>query len=110
MFDKLMQLMGSKGPTGRIISSITAPETPQPNYTNVAGELGQKFNDINALEKSQTKPPARSTIMLKTVSPQRIENLKSSTPNIARGDFDRAGRAKGGKVSYKSISDMERGR
>ena len=109
MFDKLIKLAGSKGPMGRIISSITAPETPQPDYTNIEGALGQKFNNINELEKSQTKPPVRSTIMLKTVSPQRIENLKSSTPNIARGDFDRTARAKGGKVSYKSISDMEHG-
>ena len=60
--------------------------------------------------KGQSNPALAEQKMIRGAAVQDLEKLSSANPNIARGDFDRTARAKGGKISYKSISDMERGR
>lgn len=76
-------------------SSSTSPSTPKSPRTKAQQEGDRQF----ALDTAKN-----------TRDTSALEKLSSANPNIARGDFDRTARAKGGVVSYKSISDMERGR
>tara|TARA_B100001059_G_scaffold106824_1_gene106491 strand:+ start:138 stop:572 length:435 start_codon:yes stop_codon:yes gene_type:complete len=75
-------------------SSSTSPSTPKSPRTKAQQEGDRQF----ALDTAKN-----------TRDTSALEKLSSSNPNIARGDFDRTARAKGGVVSYKSISDMEHG-
>jgi hypothetical protein len=76
-------------------SSSTSPSTPRPTRTKEQQDRDRAF----AMEVAKAAD----------ISDQKLERLSSANPNLSRGDFDRTARAKGGKVSYKSISDMEHG-
>jgi len=114
-------LVGAVAPTG--IGLLNTAASWSPSHSSV----GEMVENAIASSSSSTPPanpltPAQKkaaqdkslqnqlNLAKDTRDTSALEKLSSSNPNIARGDFDRTARAKGGVVSYKSISDMERGR
>ena len=93
MFEALTGTGTASSPSST--SSSTSPSSPQPTRTK-AQQQGDRQFALN--------------IAKDTKDTSALEGPSKTDPTFSRGDFDRAGRAKGGVVSYKSISDMERGR
>ena len=88
--------------------AITGKTIPQHAVTAAQNAANQPPSPNS--NKGQSNPALAEQKMIRGAAVQDLERLSSANPNLSRGDFDRAGRAKGGAVSYKSISDMERGR
>jgi hypothetical protein len=118
------QVVGGLAPTG--IGLLNTAASFHPNYKS-AGEMFEALTGTGTASSpsstsSSSPQPTRTkaqqqgdrqfalNIAKDTKDTSALEGPSTSAPTFARGDFDRAGRAKGGVVSYKSISDMERGR
>ena len=116
--DALVGAVGSP-----LVSGLNTVASYHPNL-NSAGEMFEKAigssssstplaNPLTPAQKkaAQDKSLQNQLNLAKDMhDTSALEKLSSSNPNLSRGDFDRTARAKGGVVSYKSISDMERGR
>jgi hypothetical protein len=117
-------LVGAVAPTG--IGLLNTAASWSPSHSSVGEWVEQNITGSTATPSSSTSSsspqPTRTkaqqqgdrqfalNIAKDTKDTSALEGPSTSAPTFARGDFDRAGRAKGGVVSYKSISDMERGR
>ena len=116
-------VVGAVAPTG--LGLLNTAASYSPNHSSV-GEMFEALTGTTATSSSSSTSPSTSKptrtkaqqegdrqFALDTIKNTRdtsaLEKLSSSNPNIARGDFDRTARAKGGVVFYKSISDMEHG-
>jgi len=117
-------LVGAVAPTGINILNQAASWSPSHSSVgewveqNITGAAGSPSSSTSPSTPKQTRTKAQQegdrqfalNIAKDTKDTSSLEGPSTSAPTFSRGDFDRAGRAKGGKVSYKSISDMERGR
>ena len=84
--------------------AITGKTIPQHAVTAAQNAANQPPHS----NKGQSNPALAQQKMIRGAAVQDLEKLSSANPNLARGDFDRTARAKGGRVSYKSVFDMER--
>lgn len=112
-------LVGAVAPMG--IGLLNTAASWSPSHSSAGEWVEQNITGATATPSSSPKPTRTKAqqegdrqfalnIAKDTKDTSALEKLSSANPNLSRGDFDRTARAKGGVVSYKSISDMERGR
>ena len=114
-------VVGAVAPTG--IGVLNTAASWSPSHSSVGEWVEQNITGATATPASSTSPSSPKATRTKaqqagdrqfalniakdTKDTSALEGPSKTDPTFARGDFDRAGRAKGGVVSYKSISDMK---